>query len=364
MNYLLNADQTAFIDTARKFLAEHADSLFLHRIADRHGDWVQELGGLWQAFGELGFASLLIAEEDGGIGLSLFDAVLINEVIGASAAPIPFIAHQLCCLAIAKAGSAEQKVRWLPSLASGEVIGSVALLGAQGIYQPGSWKAQAGGEQTLTLGNLEVSGSGLPTLIVVGLAGGGLGVIDPQAASLVRTDKPCIDPTGFLADFQVDEADIQALEDGHAHSRSLVDAGLALQAAQASGGIGRCVELATEYTKVREQFGVPIGQFQAVKHQLADIALDGEPNRPLVWHAAQCVANGDASASRHSALAKAHLTDAYLRVARKTIELHGGFGYTWEADLHLYLKRAIFLSAHLGSALSLRQYLADTVDQH
>lgn len=359
MNYLLNDDQIAFIDTARKFLAEHAEPLFLHRIADRHGDWRRDLGDLWQAFAELGFASLLIPEDDGGIGLSLFDAALINEVIGATAAPLPFIAHQLCCLAIAQAGSAEQKARWLPLLASGELVGSVALQGRPGSYQPESWQAQPGGAKTLTLANVEVSGSHLPTLIVTGLAGGNLGLIDPQAASLVRLEKPCVDPTGFLADFQVNEGDIESLSMGNACSQALLDAGLALQAAQACGGISKCVELATEYTKVREQFGVPIGQFQAVKHQLADIALDGEPNRPLVWHAAQCVANGEALASRHAALAKTHLADAYLRVARKTIELHGGFGYTWEADLHLYLKRAMFLSAHLGSALSLRQSLAD-----
>ncbi|MBV7477625.1 acyl-CoA dehydrogenase family protein [Pseudomonas sp. PDM31] len=358
MNYLLNDDQTAFVDTARKFLSEHAEPLFLHRIADRHGDWQQDLADLWQAFAELGFASLLIAEDDGGIGLSLFDAALINEVIGASAAPLPFIAHQLCCLAIAQAGSAEQKARWLPLLASGELVGSVALLGRPGCYQPDSWQAEAGGEQTLTLGNLEVCGSQLPTLIVTGLAGGGLGLIDPQAPSLVRRDKPCVDPIGFLADFQVNERDIQPLAAGKTCSQTVVDAGLTLQAAQATGGIGKCVELSAEYAKIREQFGVPIGQFQAVKHQIAEIALDGEPNRPLVWHAAQCVASSAPGASRHAALAKAHLADAYLRVARKTIELHGGFGYTWEADLHLYLKRAMFLSAHLGSALSLRQYLA------
>ncbi|MDD2058361.1 acyl-CoA/acyl-ACP dehydrogenase [Pseudomonas sp. GD03860] len=359
MNYLLNDDQTAFVDTARKFLAEHAEPLFLHRIADRHGDWRRDLGDLWQAFAELGFASLLIAEEDGGTGLSLFDAVLINEVIGASAAPLPFIGHQLCCLAIAQAGNAEQKARWLPLLASGELVGSVALQGRLGSYRPDSWQAQAGGEKNLTLANVEVSGSHFPTLIVTGLAGGGLGVVDPQAPSLLRLDKPCVDPIGFLADFQVNEGNIEALANGSTCSQALVDAGLALQAAQACGGIAKCVELATEYTKVREQFGVPIGQFQAVKHQLAEIALEGEPNRPLVWHAAQCVATGESGASRHAALAKAHLADAYLHVARKTIELHGGFGYTWEADLHLYLKRAMFLSAHLGSALSLRQYLAD-----
>lgn len=359
MNYLINDDQTAFVDTARKFLAEHAEPLFLHRIADRHGDWEKHLGDLWQAFAELGFAGLLIKEDDGGSGLSLFDAALINEVIGASAAPLPFIAHQLCCLAISQAGSAEQKAHWLPLLASGELVGSVALLGRPGNYQADSWQTEAGGKKTLTLGNLEVSGSPLPTLIVVGLSGGGLGLIDPQASSLVRLDKPCIDPTGFLADFQVNECDIQPLAHGSACSQAVVDAGLVLQAAQACGGIGKCVELSAEYAKVREQFGVPIGQFQAVKHQLADIALDGEPNRPLVWHAAQCVTSAEPGASRHAALAKTHLADAYLRVARKTIELHGGFGYTWEADLHLYLKRAMFLSAHLGSALSLRQRLAD-----
>jgi alkylation response protein AidB-like acyl-CoA dehydrogenase len=257
------------------------------------------------------------------------------------------------------AGSPEQKALWLPKLGSGEVIGSVALLGRPGNCQPDAWEGCAGGGQTRTLRYLEVTGSTLPTLIVAGLAGGALGLIEPQAPSLAREDRPCIDPTGFLADFQVNEADIALLPQGSDHGHTLISAGLALQASQACGGIGKCVELAVEYAKVREQFDVPIGQFQAVKHQLADIALEGEPNRPLAWHAAQCVASAEPNASRHAALAKAHLAEAYLRVARRTIELHGGFGYTWEADMHLYLKRAIFISAHLGSPVGLRQYLAE-----
>lgn len=361
MNYLLNDDQEAFIDTARKFLSEHAASSFLHQIADRRGDWRQELRLLWQAFAELGFAGLLIGEQFGGIGLSLFDTALINEVVGAAVAPMPFIAHHLCCLAIQRAGSPAQKAKWLPRLASGELIGSVALAGGGGRYLPQDWRIDQSTSSPQQLSNLEVSGSDLPSLIVVGLTGGGLGILSPEQTHGNRTDRPCVDPGSFLADVIIDAAVIDPLPGGGEYGQAIVDAGWVLQAAQACGGIRACVEQAADYAKVREQFGVPIGQFQAVKHQLADLALEADPNRPLVWHAAQAADAGQTLASRYAALAKSHLSDAYLRVARKTIELHGGFGYTWEADMHLYLKRAIFLHAHLGNSLYLRQRLGSAL---
>nr|WP_180203609.1 acyl-CoA dehydrogenase family protein [Pseudomonas sp. SbOxS1]NYU03340.1 acyl-CoA/acyl-ACP dehydrogenase [Pseudomonas sp. SbOxS1] len=358
MNYLLNEDQLAFQETAQKFLATHANSALLHRIADRSDGWQDSLANLWQGFAELGFAGLLVPEEYGGIGLDLFDAALIGETLGAAAAPLPFIGHQLACLAIARAGNPEQKAKWLPGLADGSLIGTVALHAETPAWQPAGWQADPGTAGQHTLRFVPVPGHNAPTLIVVGTAGGGLGLVTPDTDGVSRRDTPCIDPAAFLAEIDIDQAQVEPLPGGIEHAAGLLAAGRALVAADACGGTIRCVELAVEYAQVREQFGVQIGQFQAVKHQIADIALEGEPNRPLCWHAAQTTANQDPGFSRHAALAKAHLSDAYLRTARRTIELHGGFGYTWEADLHLYLKRAMFGSAWLGSATQLRRELA------
>lgn len=358
MNYLLNDDQLAFQQTAQDFLADHADSAVLHHIADRGAGWQQTLAELWQGFADLGFAGLLVPEQWGGTGLQVADAALIAETLGGAVAPLPFSAHQLACLALVRAGSPEQQARWLPALACGAVVGTVALHAAAPAWQPAGWQAQPGAAGQAVFEFVPVPGHTVPVLAVVGIAGGGLGLIEPDAQGLEWQLQPCIDPTAFLASLSVDQTQIQPLPAGEAHARTVIAAGHALLAADACGGTIRCVGLAVDYAQIREQFGVPIGQFQAVKHQIADIALEGEPNRPLCWHAAQAVDTQEPLLPRLAALAKAHLSDAYLRTARRTIELHGGFGYTWEADLHLYLKRAMFGSAWLGSAVQLRRQLS------
>ena len=123
-----------------------------------------------------------------------------------------------------------------------------------------------------------------------------------------------------------------------------------LLAADAYGGARRCIDMTARYTLTREQFGQPIGAFQAVKHQLADIVTDVEPALSLWWYAAHAWDHIPDRAERHAALAKAHLTDLFDRVTRVCTELHGGIGFTWEYDLHLWFRRAIFDRAYLGNA--------------
>jgi alkylation response protein AidB-like acyl-CoA dehydrogenase len=126
------------------------------------------------------------------------------------------------------------------------------------------------------------------------------------------------------------------------------DVGLVLLAADAFGGASRLVEMSVEYAKTRVQFDVPIGQFQAVKHKLADMATDVEPARGLYWYAAHAIDRLPAESERAAALAKAHLTDRYLQVAREAVEVHGGIGFTWECDVQIWFKRAMFDRAYLG----------------
>ena len=132
-----------------------------------------------------------------------------------------------------------------------------------------------------------------------------------------------------------------------------------LLAADAYGGARRCIDMTSRYARTREQFGQPIGAFQAVKHQLADIVTDVEPALSLWWYAAHAWDHIPDRAERHAALAKAHLTDLYDRAARVCTELHGGIGFTWEYDLHLWFRRAIFDRAFLGTAEYHRARAAD-----
>jgi len=127
----------------------------------------------------------------------------------------------------------------------------------------------------------------------------------------------------------------------------------------AFGGASRCLDLAVEYAKTREQFDRPIGAFQALKHQLANMALEIEPARAMYWYAAYTQDHAPAEAARSAALAKAHLTDVFAQAARDAVEAHGGIGYTWEYPLHMWVKRSLFDRAYLGIPAIHRQRAAD-----
>lgn len=358
MNYLLNEEQDGYCKTLQRFVQEKADSHFLHRLADQKDGWQQSLHALWQDFAELGFTGLLVPTDYEGLGLSLQDCTLTAEILGAHTTPLPFFSHQLCCLAITLAGSPEQKAHWLPKLARGEVVGSIAFHSSNG-FQPQDWQADANGTGNISFAHCPTLGSlDIPHLIVAGLRHGALGLIDTHQHGVTLHTQPCADLTRHSAQVTCEVAQIDILPEGSQHSATLFHAGLALLAADSVGGIQACIERAAEYAKVREQFGVTIGQFQAVKHQIAEIALHGEPNRPLCHYAAYTVDAGPPDAARIAALAKTHLCDAYLATARQTVELHGGFGYTWEADIHFYLKRALFNAAFLGNSRQLRSRLS------
>src|SRR6202012_4997780 len=131
--------------------------------------------------------------------------------------------------------------------------------------------------------------------------------------------------------------------------RRVLDAALVFLAADALGGAEQCLSMAVDYAKTREQFGVVIGQFQALKHQLANMALEVEPSRALVWYAAYAWDSQLPDTSRSAALTKAHLADRFVSVARAAVQAHGGIGYTWEYDLQLWFKRSLFDRAYLGA---------------
>jgi alkylation response protein AidB-like acyl-CoA dehydrogenase len=193
---------------------------------------------------------------------------------------------------------------------------------------------------------------------VVGVEGGRLAVVDTAGAGVRIENLEGIDRSRpvFRVDFE--GAPCELLADDPAVARRLRDAGLVLLAADAFGAASHLIDLAVEYAKTREQFGQKIAQFQAVKHQLARLALDIEPTRALFWHAAYAVDHLPEEAERAAALAKAHITDRGLEVARAVVELHGGLGFTWECDVQMGFKRLMFDRAFLGNPESLRDRCA------
>jgi alkylation response protein AidB-like acyl-CoA dehydrogenase len=183
-------------------------------------------------------------------------------------------------------------------------------------------------------------------LFVVGCRGGGLALVEAGRAVRI-SEEPTLDRGRPLATLEFDDAAAEPLPG--AEAGRLVDSGSVLLAADAFGAAHRLVRMTAAYVSTRQQFGQPLAQFQAVKHQLANMALDVDPTRGLWWYAAHAFDHVPAEASRAAALAKAHVTDRAQQVARDAVEAHGGIGFTWECDVQLWFKRILFDRLWLGA---------------
>ncbi|HKJ25579.1 MAG TPA: acyl-CoA dehydrogenase family protein [Myxococcota bacterium] len=342
MNFDLSEEQELLQQTIRQFAQNECPPTRVRELFDAE----EELDrALWNGLVELGVGGLHLPEEHGGAGLELLDLALAAEVLGWAAVPGPFLGHSLAGLAIARGGSDAQKKAWLPKLATGDALATVAFRDADGGWLPEDWTAAAAG--TLDGAKTAVPYGAQADVIVVGTAGGGLALVE-RGSGVEAKAMDGADRSRRLHDVAFSGAACEPLPDGAAAAGPVVDAGLLLLAADAFGGASRLVEMCTEYAKTREQFGVTIGHFQALKHQLASMAIEVEPSRGLWWYAAHAADHIAEDRERYAALAKAHLTEIYLQVARDSVEAHGGIGFTWECDVQIWFKRAMFDRAFLG----------------
>jgi alkylation response protein AidB-like acyl-CoA dehydrogenase len=304
----------------------------------------------------LSLYEMLIPKEYGGAGGTILDVAVAAERLGAAAAPGPFLGRTLAGFAIAIAGNDEQRARWLPGLASGERRATIAIGepgDRWGVDELGMSGSRLAGEKCNVL-----VGDGVD-LAVVALADG-LAVVEFGADGLTVVETHALDRTRPMARLVFDEPEHERLAGGVEEVGRVLDLGAVLLAADAYGGAAKCLDMAVQYSVVREQFGTTIGHFQAIQHQLADMAVDVLPARGMYWYAAHAMDCARDDASGFASLAKAHVTERYLAAARRAVEIHGGIGYTWECDLHFFLRRAVFDRAYLGSPEMHRQRRADS----
>lgn len=308
---------------------------------------------LWDALMALGLGGLTVPERHGGSGLGVFEAALAMEVLGEAAAIGPFLPHLLTGLAIAWGGDEATMARFLRDIARGATVCTAAFGGG---WMPESWTITIEGD-AITGEVAHVEAGTDADLILVGVAGGEMVLV--QADETVRaTQRASSDGTRRLSGLEFRGAKVLA-RFALAVTDRVIDAGLTLLAADALGGAETCLALSVRYAKEREQFGQPIGSFQAIKHQLAQMALEVEPSRALVWYAAYAQDSGQADARRAAALAKAHVADRFVSVTRAAVQAHGGIGYTWDYGLHVWFRRALFDRAFLGSPALHRARAAD-----
>jgi alkylation response protein AidB-like acyl-CoA dehydrogenase len=351
MRFDLDEQQVAFQQGVADFLEVECP---IARALAPHDTGKPDLA-LWQALMQLGIGGIMVPEEHGGLGLGLLDLAVVMEPVGRFAAPGPFLDHALGTMALVLAGSPSQRAEWLPLLAAGEKRATVALVEGKGEWFAHQWSMATG--PTLTGDKHHVLHAQGADLIVVGLDGGRLGMVCGDAPGLTITPTLSTDAGKQLCTVTFSATPCELLE-GAAGAR-LVDAGLVLLAADSFGGASHSVNLAVAYAKERQQFGRPIGSFQGLKHQIANTAITVEPALGLYWYAAHVWDTEPDNAPLQAALAKALITENYARATRVMIEAHGGIGYTWEYGAHVWLKRALFNQAFLGTPRALRARAAD-----
>jgi alkylation response protein AidB-like acyl-CoA dehydrogenase len=345
MHFGLTDEQKLLQETVRGFVAGECPPNRLRALFDARAGHDP---ALWKGQAEIGITGLVVPEEHGGAGLELLELALVSEELGAGALPGPFLGHSLACVALAAGGSAAQKARWLPELAAGRAVGSVAFAEADDRWEPEEWSLAAS-DGRLRGVKRHVPLAAHADVLVVGTAGAGLALVERAARGVSVGEAEGIDRTRPVARVELEDAPCEALPGGPAAAARVRDAGLALLAADALGVAWKLTQTTIDYARQRHQFGAPIAQFQAVKHQLADMATSIETARGLVWYAAHALDHLQGEAARAAAIAKAHLGDRAVEVARQAVELHGGLGFTWECDVQMWFKRAMFDRAFLGT---------------
>ncbi len=345
MDFGLSEEQEMLQETLRGFAEKECPTTRVRELFDA-GPGHDPV--LWSRLAEMGVAGLAIPESFGGAGLELLDVALAAEVLGWAGMPGPFLAHSIAALAVLASGSDAEKAAILPGLAGGEAIATVAFQEDDAGFAPGDWQARfadgrVSGTKTI------VSHAELADQMLVGVAGGRLAWVDARAGGVAIEDQGGVDRSRPIARVRFDGARGRLLAGGLAASERTLDAASVLLAADAFGAATRLIELDVAYARSREQFGQPIAQFQAIKHAIARMGTEIEPARGLWWYAAHAFDREHADASRQASIAKAHLTDRAMDTARQSVELHGGYGFTWECEVQMWFKRIMFDRSFLGT---------------
>jgi len=372
IDFGLSADQEALQRSAREFLARECPPLLVRDCAASE-DGVPR--GLYREMAELGWMGILVPEDAGGLGLGALELATLCEEIGRVAAPGPFLSTQLAIAALLHGGSAALRQAWLPRLVRGEAFATLAVAQDAGTPAPDDVAVRAARER----GGMALSGTvpmvldapAADLLLVVartGAANGRGGVtlcaVERSQPGVRVAPHASLDVTRRFGAVTLRRAhvarDAVLGREGAAGPllERLADLACLGIAADSLGGAARTLEMALEYARVREQFGRKIGSFQAIKHLLAEMVADVEPARSLVWHAAYAADRPARERARAAAIAKAALSDIYSRTARRSVEIHGGIGFTWEFDLNLWFKRAHVSESLFGDPAYHRERLA------
>jgi acyl-CoA dehydrogenase len=374
MNFDFSDDQKLLKEQVRKFLADKCPMKVVRRVLDGKETHAEEV---WKGLVELGVPATTIPEEHGGLGLGALELCVIAEEIGRAAAPVPFdTSVVLATEAIKLAGSDAQKAKYLPLLASGQAVGTIAI--SEGPQPPRPRNVRT------TFGNGRLNGKKVPVAdgelatfaIVLVNTGGQAANMGDRAVSLVIADlkqspvmkKPVetIDPARKHAEvtFNAAAAELLGAEgEGWRLLERLYDTAAIYFAFAQVGGAEAAMWMARDYALQRQAFGRAIGSYQAIKHKLADCYVKLELARSNAYYGAMMLADGGADLPLAAAAARIAATDAYDFASKENIQTHGGIGFTWEADTQFHLRRAKLMGLSIGGPMTWKDKLVSRLEQ-
>jgi alkylation response protein AidB-like acyl-CoA dehydrogenase len=363
VNFDLTDEQQMLQAAAREFLAARLKSERIRALAESDDAFDADL---WREMSELNWPGLMVSEAYGGQELGTIELAVLMEQLGYALAPGPIFSSILAGIVLEAAATDEQKERWLAPLATGEQRGTTALWDAGAGWVPDDITLEpeaTGNGYVLNGEKLFVLDAATADFFIVGATGDRRFIVERDASGVSITPTPTIDATRKqyavkLDGVKVGEDAAFGVDDALAAVRSRVFTAVA---AELTGVAQRALEWAVDYAKERKQFGRPIGAYQAVSHRCAQMLLETEGARSAAYYAAWAADNEPETAPLAASMAKAYASDAGTRVTGASLQVHGGIGFTWEHDLHFWLKRASSDAVMFGDARWHREQVARLV---
>ena len=362
MNFDLSDEQKMLAEQARGLLGERSTYDRLRHLIDDGAEWDEPL---WREIAEMGFLGAAIPEAYGGLGMTELDLAVISEELGRANVALPFFSSiVLAADAIRLAGSEAQKAEWLPKLASGEVVATFAYAEGPAGWTDGAVKSSLS-DGKLTGTKTPVADGGIATLAVVLTQRGGkpgLVLVRLDQAGVTRTRLASFDQLRAHYTLAFDGAAAEAMDAAPAERavEQLFDRAAIQAAFEGVGGAEACLYMARDYAMERQIFGRPLASYQAIKHKLADVLAGIELARSSAYYGAWAAVNGVDELPLAAAAARLQAVSAFEHAARENIQVHGGIGYTFEANCHFYYRRERTLALSLGD----RERWADRLISH
>ena len=367
MNFDFSEDQKFLRDEARKFLTAACTTRHVREVLNDDDKSHHE--EIWRKVIEMGWLGAAIPEAHGGLGLGMLEMCVIAEEMGRALAPVPFASTAYFFTEGLKlAGSNAQQAALLPGVVGGDVIGCYAASEGPGEPQAERLTTVFDGER-LTGAKIPVTDGDVATHAIVLVregSGASLVVVDLSGEGVVRETVKTLDPTRSHAKLVFDGARAERLGDAGAGAEladSLLDRAAVLIAFEQLGGASHCLEMATEYAKERYAFGRPIGGNQAIKHKLAEMYVKNEVARSNAYYGAWALSTDAPELPEAAAAARLAASEAYWFASKENIQTHGGMGFTWEVDCHLFYRRAKLLAVQAGAPKLWKEKLVAALEQ-